>query len=133
MIIVGEKINASRPSITEAVAKRDADYVVRVARAQAAAGASFVDVNAGTFLDHEADYLCWLVETIQTELDVPLCLDCANPRALTEAMKRHKGEPMINSISLEEETLPRAPAGGYIPTLPCGCVVHGEQVPPHHG
>ncbi len=60
MIIVGEKINASRPSITEAVAKRDADYVVRVARAQAEAGASFIDVNAGTFLDHEVDYLCWL-------------------------------------------------------------------------
>ncbi len=34
---------------------------------------------------------------------MPLCLDSANPRALTEAMKRHKGEPMINSISLEEE------------------------------
>jgi cobalamin-dependent methionine synthase I len=103
MIIVGEKINASRPSITEAVAKRDAHYVVRVARAQAQAGASFIDVNAGTFLDHEAEYLCWLVETIQTELDMPLCLGSSNPRALTEAMKRHKGEPMINSISMEEE------------------------------
>jgi cobalamin-dependent methionine synthase I len=103
MIIVGEKINASRPTITEAVAKRDANYVISLAKGQAEAGASFIDVNAATFLEHEIDYLCWLVETIQSEVDIPLCLDSANPRALTEAMKRHKGEPMINAISWEEE------------------------------
>lgn len=103
MIIVGEKINACRPTITEAVAKRDANYVISLAKIQAEAGASFIDVNAGTFLDHETDYLCWLVETIQSQVDIPLCLASSNPRALAEAMKRHKGEPMINAISWEEE------------------------------
>jgi 5-methyltetrahydrofolate corrinoid/iron sulfur protein methyltransferase len=102
MIIVGEKINSSRPAITEAVARRDAEFVIRAARLQAEAGARFIDVNAGTFLDREVDYLCWLVETIQSGLDVPLCLDSANPQALAAAVKRHKGEPMINSISLDE-------------------------------
>jgi 5-methyltetrahydrofolate--homocysteine methyltransferase len=102
MIIVGEKINASRPTITEAVAKRDAHYVVSLAKAQALAGATFIDVNAGTFLEHETDYLCWLVETIQSAVDIPLCLGSANPKALSQALKRHKGEPMINAISWEE-------------------------------
>jgi 5-methyltetrahydrofolate--homocysteine methyltransferase len=103
MIIVGEKINTSRKSIEEAVKNRDAAFIARVAREQAEAGAHYIDVNAGTFLDQEVDSLCWLVETVQSELDMPLCLDSPNPAALTEAIKRHRGKPMINSISLEED------------------------------
>lgn len=102
MIIVGEKINTSRKYIEQAVEKRDAAFIIKVAREQAEAGANYIDVNAGTLLDREVDSLCWLVETVQSELDLPLSLDSPNPKALSEAIKRHKGEPMINSISLEE-------------------------------
>ena len=103
MIIVGEKINTSRKSIAEAVQSRDSAFIVETAKAQIAAGAAYIDVNAGSFVEGETEHLCWLVETVQGALDVPLCLDSPNPAALSEAMKRHKGEPMINSISLEEE------------------------------
>jgi 5-methyltetrahydrofolate--homocysteine methyltransferase len=104
MIIVGEKINTSRRNVAEAVEKRDADYITKVARAQAEAGAQYIDVNAGTFLEEkEVDYLCWLVETVQSKVDLPLSLDSPNPKALSEAIKHHRGEPMINSISLEAE------------------------------
>ena len=103
MIVVGEKINTSRKSIEEAVAKRDTEFISKVAREQAEAGANYIDVNAGTFLDREIDCLCWLVETVQNEVDLPLSLDSPNHRALSEAIKCHKGEPMINSISLEED------------------------------
>ena len=103
MIVVGEKINTSRKSVEEAVEKRDAAFISGLAREQAEAGADFVDVNAGTFLDQEIDSLCWLVETVQSEVDLPLSLDSPNPEALAEALKRHRGEPMINSISLEPE------------------------------
>ena len=103
MVIVGEKLNTSRKSIEEAVSKRDAAFIAKVARDQAEAGAHYIDVNAGTFLDQEVDNLCWLVETVQGEVNLPLCLDSPNPRALSEAIKQHKGEPMINSISLEED------------------------------
>ena len=105
MIIVGEKINTSRKSIASAVAERDARLIGEVARAQAEAGAHFIDVNAGTFLDRETECLCWLVETVQAAVDLPLCLDSPNPSALAAAMKVHRGEPMINSISLETERL----------------------------
>jgi len=103
MIIVGEQINTSRKSIAEAVEKRDTGYIVKIAREQAEAGAHYIDVNAGTFLEQEAECLCWLVKTVQNELDLPLCLDSPNPSALAEAIKQHKGEPIINSISLEAE------------------------------
>jgi len=103
MIIIGEKINTSRKSIEEAVKRRDAAFITKVAQDQAEAGAHYIDVNAGTFLDQEVDCLCWLVDTVQNEVDRPLCLDSPNPKALSEAIKRHKGEPMVNSISLEED------------------------------
>ena len=103
MVIVGEKINTSRKNIEEAVKKQDAAFITKVAREQAKAGVNYIDVNAGTFLEQEVDCLCWLVETVQSEVALPLSLDSPNPKALSEAMKRHKGEPMINSISLEED------------------------------
>jgi 5-methyltetrahydrofolate--homocysteine methyltransferase len=105
MIITGEKINTSRKSIREAVEKKDADYIIKVAKEQVEAGADYIDVNAGTFVNQEIELLCWLVETVQGSVDTPLCLDSPNPKALTEAIKLHKGEPMINSISMEEDRL----------------------------
>ena len=103
MLIVGENINTSRKRISEAVENQNADFIATVAKAQADAGADFVDVNAGTFVDRETEYLCWLVETVQDAVDLPLCLDSPNPKALSEAIKFHRGEPMINSISLEKD------------------------------
>jgi len=103
VLIVGEKINTSRRAVAEAVERGDREYVVGLARRQAEAGAHYIDVNAGTFVDREAELLGWLVETVQSEVDLPLCLDSPSPVALAEAMKRHRGEPLINSISLERD------------------------------
>jgi 5-methyltetrahydrofolate corrinoid/iron sulfur protein methyltransferase len=103
MLIVGEKINTSRRSISEAVEKRDADFIAGVAADQASAGADYIDVNAGTFLERETDCLCWLVDVVQKAVKLPLCLDSPNPEALASALERHRGEAMINSISLEPD------------------------------
>jgi 5-methyltetrahydrofolate--homocysteine methyltransferase len=103
MLIIGEKINTSRKKIQQAVENRDDAYIAGVAKEQKRAGAHFIDVNAGTFVDREVESLCWLVETVQSAVDLPLCLDSPNPDALAEAIKRHRGIPMINSISLEKD------------------------------
>ena len=105
MIIVGELINTSRSAVRQAVLKGDNSLIQDLAVKQAAAGANFIDVNAGTFLEQEADYLSWLVETVQAAVDLPLCLDSPNPAALERALGVHKGVPMINSISLEQNRL----------------------------
>jgi cobalamin-dependent methionine synthase I len=103
MIIVGEQINTSRKSIAQAVERKDRRFIQSVARQQAEAGANYIDVNAGTFLDQEVECLSWLVETVQAEVDLPLCLDSPNPKALEKALEIHRGQAMINSISLEKE------------------------------
>jgi cobalamin-dependent methionine synthase I len=56
MLVVGEKINTSRKNIAAAVEAQDADFISKVARDQAEAGAQYIDVNAGTFLEKEVGY-----------------------------------------------------------------------------
>lgn len=102
MLIVGELINASRKSIGEAIRVQDAEAVKKVAIDQRAAGANFIDVNAGIFVGKEAEYLQWLVQTVQEATDASCCLDSPDPQAIQAALSVHKGTAMINSISLEK-------------------------------
>ncbi len=102
MIIIGELINASRKAIKAAIEARDAAAIQQVAREQAAAGADYIDVNAGIFVGKEPEYLKWLVETVQQATDTPCAIDSPDPAAIEAALSVHQGIPMINSISLEK-------------------------------
>jgi 5-methyltetrahydrofolate--homocysteine methyltransferase len=101
MLIVGERINSSRPKIAEAIRGRDAAFIQDEARRQVVAGAQMLDVNAGASLDTEPQDLVWLVETVQGAVDVPLCLDSPRPEALRKAARAHRGVPLVNSITGE--------------------------------
>ena len=103
MIIIGELINSTRKSINAAIEARDKGTLQKIAKDQAEADAKYIDVNAGSFQDRETEYLAWLVEVVQEVVDLPCCIDSANPAALEAALKVHKGIPMINSISLEKD------------------------------
>jgi len=61
MLIVAERINSSRKAINQAIKDKDADFIRSEAKTQAEAGAHYIDVNAGSFVEQEAEYLCWLV------------------------------------------------------------------------
>ncbi|MBN1964988.1 MAG: dihydropteroate synthase, partial [Anaerolineae bacterium] len=98
MKIIGEKINGTRKTVARAIAERDTDFIQNLARKQADAGAAWLDVNAGTHPDREPDDLVWLAETVQAVVDIPLCLDSANPAALSAAIAVVGQTPMINSI-----------------------------------
>jgi cobalamin-dependent methionine synthase I len=104
MLIVGERINASRKAIRAALEILDADFIGSEVQAQAEAGAHYIDLNGGTFPGREAELLCWLVDTAQQATQLPLCLDSSDPEVLAAALPRVRGsQPMINSISLEAE------------------------------
>lgn len=103
LLIVGEKINASRKEIRAAIERSDESLIQKVAQEQAGAGAHYLDANAGLFREREPDKLCWVVKTIQKMVDRPCCLDSPNPRALEAALKVHRGRAILNSISLETE------------------------------
>jgi 5-methyltetrahydrofolate--homocysteine methyltransferase len=103
MLIVGELINASRTAIKTAIEDQDSETIQKIAQDQFDAGAAYIDVNAGVFIDREPAYLTWLVKTVQSNIDAPCCIDSPNPRAIEEALSVHNGTAMINSISLEKE------------------------------
>lgn len=103
MLIVGELINASRKSIETAIEAKDEEAIQKVAKDQLEAGANYIDVNAGVFVDEEKEYLKWLVSTVQSTIDAPCCIDSPDPAAIETALSVHKGTAMINSISLEKE------------------------------
>jgi cobalamin-dependent methionine synthase I len=108
MLIIGERINTSRkvkgePVIENAVRARDAQFFVDLAAKQCEAGASFIDVNCGTLMEGEPDAIEWLVTTVPGALDVPCAIDSPNPVAIDRALKVHKGQAMINSITAEKD------------------------------
>jgi 5-methyltetrahydrofolate--homocysteine methyltransferase len=105
MKIIGEKINGTRKLVGKAIAERDAAFIQNLAKKQVEGGAHWLDINAGTHPDREPDDLVWLIHRVQEVVDVPLCLDSANPNTLRRAIKEVKKTPIINSISGETARL----------------------------
>ena len=100
MLIIGELINCTRKKVGEAAQKRDAEFFKELARKQALAGAHMLDVNAG-LPEQEVELLSWLVDLVQGVVEIPLCLDSADPEAMAKALPLCKQRPMVNSISDE--------------------------------
>lgn len=105
MKIIGERINDTWRRVKKAVSERDAAFIHGLAQRQVEAAVDWLDVSAGTSPQQEPDNLVWLVQTVQEVVDVPLCLDSANPRALAAAIKEVRQTPLINSISGERKRL----------------------------
>jgi 5-methyltetrahydrofolate--homocysteine methyltransferase len=106
MIVIGELINGTRRPIAEAIAKRDREFIADLAKRQEAAGADYIDCNAGTTGEKEVDDLVWLVEVVQEGVRIPISLDSPNPMALGRALEIYSGPPpLINSVTAEKERI----------------------------
>jgi len=116
MIIIAERINATISSVKEIILNRDAQGLLGLARRQAEAGANYIDLNVSTGVgspEDEIKAMEWAVETIQGELEIPLCIDSSNPAVLAAGLKSCRGKPaMLNSTKAEqksfEEVIPLA-------------------------
>ena len=107
MLIVGERINSSRNVIAQAAGKFDAALILGEAKLQVQAGARVLDVNAGTFAEKEGEYLKWIIETLISEIDTPLCIDSTDPEVVGEALQLCGKGMMINSITAETRNYSR--------------------------
>ena len=109
MLVIGERINASNKSVAEAIANRDAEFVRNLAMAQTAAGADFIDVNAGAGhdnLQHAIISMEWLMDVIQAATDKPLVIDSDDSRIIKAALRKYEGEKVIiNSVTAEPARL----------------------------
>ena len=108
MIIIGEKINATRKTVAAALADRDEQFIIDTAVAQARGGADYIDLNGGDPREgQEAENMAWLVNLVQANTDVPVAIDSANPEAMDVGLSlvREGDKPILNSISLETDNL----------------------------
>ncbi len=87
------------------------DYLQMLARKQARAGATFLDVNVDEFsldLGERVRAMEWTAALIQKASALPLSIDSANVEIMRAGLRvcdRARGRPMVNSISLERLTL----------------------------
>ena len=105
MIIIGEKINGSIPSVAAAIANRDAEFIKERARMQAEAGATFIDCCASVPEVEEVETLKWMIDCIQEVTDTPICVDSPSPDVLTQAYKFCARPGLFNSVSGEGDKI----------------------------
>jgi 5-methyltetrahydrofolate--homocysteine methyltransferase len=106
MIIIGEKINATRKAIAAALESRNVEAIVQTAREQAQAGADYIDVNGGDPRPgQEAKNMAWLLELVQGCTVLPVSIDSADPEAVDVGLAMAARKPILNSISLEKHRL----------------------------
>ncbi len=103
MIIIGEKINGAIPSVKKAIQERDAELIRARTKAQAEAGADFLDCAPSTPTDVEYDTMCWLIDIMQDTAEVPLCIDSPDVQLLKRILEENKVKRpgMVNSVNEE--------------------------------
>ncbi len=105
-VLIGERINPTgKKKLAETLKAGDLGIVREEALAQAQAGADIIDVNVSAFGVDEVTMLPRVVQAVLGTVDIPICLDSANPEALAAALKVYKGKSLINSVTGEERSL----------------------------
>lgn len=103
MIIIGEKINGAIPAIKKAIAEHDEKLIRERTRMQAEAGAHYLDCAPSTATEIEYETMCWLIDVMQEETDLPLCIDSPDASLLAHILEeqRVKKTGMVNSVNEE--------------------------------
>ena len=112
MVIIGENIHVIAQAVSTAVREKDAKVIQDLTKAQAKAGADYIDLNVGPMRKDTEETMQWLVSTVQKVTDLPLSVDTMNPVAMEAGLKACQKRPLLNSASgktgSKEQMLPLA-------------------------
>ncbi|MCL4182212.1 MAG: dihydropteroate synthase [Burkholderiaceae bacterium] len=103
--IIGERINPGFRSTKALFDNEDIDGIQKLARRQAEAGATCLNVNAGDKAISDPRFMVEIVRAIQEVVNLPLSLDCpdfAVQEAALQAYDQARAggrKPLVNSIS----------------------------------
>ena len=104
--ILGERINPTgRKKFAQSLSGGNMNPVRAEADRQVKEGAVILDVNMGVPGEDEPDLMRKAVRTVQSVVNVPLCLDSADTGALEAGLKETEGKPLINSVTAEPDKL----------------------------
>jgi 5-methyltetrahydrofolate corrinoid/iron sulfur protein methyltransferase len=106
MIIIAERINGMFTNVKQAIADKDEQVIIDLAKKQTEAGATYLDVNVGTAAADQEGTMQWLVETIQKGCSTPLCLDSQKPDVIAAGLKVINAENgvILNSTPLNKKS-----------------------------
>lgn len=111
MYIIGENIHIISQAVKDALKDRDREFFMELALKQVEAGAKCVDINMGPRKKDWEEVFPWIVQSVETVVDVPLCIDTTNVDGMEAALKTiTKAQPILNSTSAEAERLEKVPA-----------------------
>ena len=104
--LIGERINPTgKRKLAAALLAGNLAIIQAEAVTQVQAGADILDVNVGLAGIDEVSLLPQAVAAIRAVVDVPLCLDSSNPKALEAALKIYQGKAIVNSVNYQESRL----------------------------
>src|SRR5881296_745488 len=107
-VIIGERINPTGRKVLAAEMKDGVmDRVRADARAQVAAGAHMLDVNAGIPAVDEPALLVAAMKAVAEVTDAPICIDSSVIEALEAGLAAYEGKALVNSVTAEEERMER--------------------------
>ncbi|HUH96969.1 MAG TPA: dihydropteroate synthase [Anaerolineales bacterium] len=110
MYIIGENIHIISEKVKEALAAKDREFFMDMAVRQVEAGAKAIDINLGPRKKDWAEVFPWMIQTVETVVDVPLSIDTTNLDGMEAALKTiKKAQPILNSTSAEPERLEKVP------------------------
>lgn len=106
VVIIGESINPTRrKKLVETLSQNNFEFAVQLAKSQIKDGADILDVNVGYPGVDDAVLLPATIRALQQEIDVPLCIDSPNPKAIETALKAMEGKCLINSVNGEQKSM----------------------------
>ncbi len=104
--IIGERINPTgRKVFQEQLRNGDLSRIEVDVAEQVAGGAMMLDVNMGAPLCDEAELMTRAVTLIESQCDLPLCLDSSIIEVLEAGLAAYHGKALVNSVTAEDERL----------------------------
>jgi 5-methyltetrahydrofolate--homocysteine methyltransferase len=105
-VLIGERLNPTgKKKLSAALLSGNYELVRNMALDQVRAGADILDVNAGVAGADEVALLKEMVRVVVETVDVPLCIDSKDPKALEASLEIYPGKALINSVTGEEASL----------------------------
>lgn len=103
MIIIGNLISSSREKIEKTFLSRNEESIKELALLQKKAGCSYINIFCGTLQEKEKECLTWAITMIQDLFDLPVSINSYRPEVLSAALKIHRGQAVLNSVSAKRE------------------------------
>ena len=118
-VTIGERLSTTAPAVNKAFTERDPEPIIKRAKQQLDAGATYLDVNIGPAENDGEDLMKWAVQLLQSEFDnVPLALDTTIRKLLklvflytTEQKENRSLTPLMlvtesQTSTLQQQTMP---------------------------